>query len=84
MEYIASGNPIFCLGDPDGDAAFLLKDVNQSEVFARSDIESMTKFLNLVFENWMAGKNDGNQKADLRYSRYETARELSEIIKSMI
>jgi hypothetical protein len=84
MEYIASGNPILCLGNPDGDAAHLLKDVEFSEVFDRKNIDSIFTFLNLIFEIWLKNnKFEVSKKTYLQYSRYETTRKLVEILNKL-
>lgn len=85
MEYIVAGKPILCLGNPQGDAASLLKEFKFSGVFNREDIGLITKFLNLIFENWLnkitfASKDEKY----LLYSRFETTRQLVNLINKYI
>jgi len=84
MEYIASGNPILCLGNPNGDAASLLKDIKYSDVFDRKDIDSIILFLNIVFDNWLNNKVLVLKNTYSQYSRKETTKQLAEIINTLI
>lgn len=81
MEYIAANKPILCLGNPNGDAANLLKEFDNSIVIDRKDSAKIVEFLDKLFYNWTnkqvnTAKNDKYQK----YSRYETSRQLAELI----
>jgi glycosyltransferase involved in cell wall biosynthesis len=79
MEYIASGNPIVCLGSENGDAAKILRELGNGFVFDRNNIHSMSQFLikvltkQFIFER----KNVNN------YSRKSTTLELEKIIDSI-
>ena len=83
MEYIATGNPIICLGNPHGDAAELLKEFEFAEVFDRKDVDGIYEFLLYIFKNW---KNNVNFKSNniLKYTRKETTNQLSQLIKKLI
>ncbi|HEY4799751.1 MAG TPA: hypothetical protein VII99_11790, partial [Bacteroidia bacterium] len=84
MEYIASGNPVLCLGNPQGDAAHLLHNFNNAAVIARKDIDLICAFIEKQFEQW---KNGAPQKTDQtiqQYSRRVTAKQLAELIQSTI
>lgn len=85
MEYIASNRPIICLGNPNGDAANLLKEFKYSEVFDRKKPELIVAFLEEIFHNWMnqVALNDKGEKYRI-YSRYETTRQLAELIKQNV
>ncbi len=85
MEYIAAGKPILCLGNPKGDAANLLKDFTLSQVFERSDIDGIINFLQSVFENWLNNSKFAvNIEQIKQYSRFETTRQLSQILKKYL
>lgn len=45
FEYMATGRPILALGDPNGDAAKILKKANAGQVFAHLDGEGIRNFL---------------------------------------
>ncbi len=82
MEYIAANKPILCLGNPNGDAANLLKELENSKVFDRSDTALIVEYLDKLFYNW-TNKIGGVVKNNNyhQYSRYETTRQLADIIK---
>jgi len=80
MEYIATGNPILCLGNPDGDAAKLLRTLENSEVFDRSNIDGIHDFILNIFDKWKNNINLTN-KVTLDYTRYETTKQLSQLIR---
>ncbi|MBA3899865.1 MAG: glycosyltransferase [Bacteroidetes bacterium] len=83
MEYVATGNPVLALGDTEGDSAFVLREIEQAEVYSRKDMEGIYGFLKGVFEKWDNGKLEQKTPIGImKYSRKETTRELSEIIKS--
>lgn len=82
MEYIATGNPIICLGDEHGDAANLLTDIDNAKVFDRKNQDAMQEFLYEIYNLWKSGKNNNdNKKQIMQYSRKSTALRLAEVIK---
>jgi len=84
MEYIATGKPILCLGNPNGDAANLLKKFRYSAVFDRKDVELIIAFLETVFEKWLNKSTFASEGEDYRqYSRYETTRQLADLLKQI-
>lgn len=82
MEYIASGNPVICLGNPLGDAASLLSGFENASVFARNDPHGIADFIRKAGGNSEKGKGS-EKRQHLEFSRYETTRKLSELIKAM-
>lgn len=84
MEYLATGNPILCLGNPKGDAAKLLSEFQFSAVFGRADITGITDFLKNVFDNWSKAAIFVKEENKIKqYSRFETTRQLADIIKKL-
>ncbi len=85
MEYIASNKPIICLGNPNGDAANLLREFEYSEVFDRKSPERIADYLDKIFHNWINKIKfiDTNERYR-HYSRYETTRELADLITKHI
>lgn len=85
MEYVASGKPILCLGNPNGDAAFLLKDCQYSGVYSRTDIKGIILYLKTIFDNWINKTNFAFKSEKVsQYSRYETTRQLSNLLKEYL
>lgn len=81
MEYIAANKPILCLGNPNGDAANLLKDLENSRVFDRKDSLRIIEYLDKLFYNWINKKQEEVKSNNFKfYSRRETARQLADII----
>jgi glycosyltransferase involved in cell wall biosynthesis len=48
FEYIATGNPVICLGPPDGDAAETLTSSATGKTFNYNDISAITEFLGFL------------------------------------
>jgi glycosyltransferase involved in cell wall biosynthesis len=85
MEYIAAKKPILCLGNPNGDAANLLREFEYSAVFDRKDISLITEYLSKIFENWINKTNFAVKSGNVsQYSRYETTRQLSNLLKEYL
>lgn len=51
-EYLATGRPILGVGDPDGDAAALLRKTEGGRLFGRRDVEGLAQFLRAHYEDW--------------------------------
>ncbi len=83
-EYIATGNPILCLGNPEGDANVLFQSLNiPAQVFDRKNSKAISKYLLEVFHN----KFEQQQKYDLNIknglSKKEVSQQLFNIINSI-
>lgn len=83
MEYLATGNPVLCLGDTKSDAAMLMKDMEHARIFERSDVTGISEFIEKVYIYWLE-KKEFTVSSMQKYSRYETTRQLSELIKSLL
>ncbi len=85
MEYIAANKPILCLGNPNGDAANLLNEFDYCKVFDRIDSQLIIDYLNKIFNFWINKTTFINKNEKfLRFSRYETTRQLADLIKKHI
>ena len=85
MEYIATGKQVLCLGNPNGDAAYLLKESKYSAVFDRKDLNLIIDYLNSIFEIWMNKLNfAGDNNKHSQYSRYETTQQLANLISEYL
>jgi glycosyltransferase involved in cell wall biosynthesis len=83
MEYIATGNPVLCLGDESGDAAMLLNEFEDAKVFDRKNINGMHEFILNIFKRWKNGFEIKRKNSSEKYSRYKTAAELAEFLKTI-
>ena len=80
MEYLATGNPVLCLGEPDGDAAQLLSGFSDAKVFARSDISGMCSFIENIFRNHGKKQHLPDSEKVLQYSRENTTKQLRSLL----
>ncbi len=79
MEYLATSNPIIIIGNKNGDAAHLIKEINNAYVVEPNNMEELTKLI-------LSIKNDSPNKTDFNptiYSRKNTSNELSKLIFSI-
>jgi hypothetical protein len=79
MEYIATGNPILCIGNQKGESAIILKEIKNSRVFDKTQINQIAEFINYIYDYWVRNKpflNETNSQSIKSKSRYETSREL--------
>ncbi|UTW62361.1 glycosyltransferase [bacterium SCSIO 12741] len=86
MEYMASGNPVLCIGNPVGEAAIMLREVDNARLYAKDKVEEMASFIRQVYDRWSAG-NPMINNTDTDYikskSRYETSRQLADFLRDM-
>ena len=84
FEYLASGNPVFCLGPADADAANIIRNCEAGDGFARSDAEGMKNF---ILKHYQAFKNDQPFKPDStaiqQYSRKAQAGAFLQLLTSL-
>jgi glycosyltransferase involved in cell wall biosynthesis len=79
MEYIASNNPIIVIGDKDGDAANLLKEVPNGNVVPPNDVNTLIQTIKKIIQNQSI---DTIYKPE-KYSRKNTSKELAEWLKGI-
>ena len=83
VEYIATGNPILCLGDSDGDGQKLLNEFENAKVFDRNDLNGIIEFIKNRFIEWEAGNNGNGINLEGKYSRRNMTGKLSEILSKI-
>ena len=83
MEYIATGNPIICLGDEEGDASKLLNQFRNANVYDRLNVDAIHQHILKVYSLWKSGKENNEVVLNEKYSRYNTTKQLAEIINSL-
>ncbi len=81
FEYLATDNPILCIGNRIADAADIVDRLENSQSFEDTEITQITQFIEYNFKNGVTNHLT-SQKA-MKFSRYETAKTLSELIKNM-
>ncbi len=82
FEYLASENPILCIGDRKADAVKIVEQLGNSKSFLSNEITQIRDFLYLNYKNEGVGYDQGLNT--VKFSRYETTRELSELIKGLL
>jgi glycosyltransferase involved in cell wall biosynthesis len=80
MEYIASGNPIVLIGNKNGDAAQLLKEIENSFVVSPDEIKPLMDCILKLIKEYPY--NETIRLDNLRYSRTETTKELVKLLNS--
>jgi len=81
FEYLATENPILCIGDLKADAVKIVEQLGNSKSFQSGEIKKISDFIVSTYEN-PNGINEIELNSN-RFSRYETTRELSNLIKGM-
>ncbi len=83
MEYLATGNPILCLGDPSGDAASLLSVSDDAVVYDRNDVGKIYTFILMILRKWKESKSTSVKRDISLYSRRNTAKQLAQLINKL-
>ncbi len=81
FEYLATDNPILCIGDKIADATHIVDGLGNSKSFEDTEINQITQFIENNYHNKVT--NHISKLETLKFSRYETAKTLSELIKNM-
>jgi glycosyltransferase involved in cell wall biosynthesis len=84
MEYIATGNPILCLGEEVGDAASLLNQFNDSKVLFRNNVTGIYNHIQSIYNKWKVGELKSLPGGNEEYSRFNTTKQLSVLINELI
>jgi glycosyltransferase involved in cell wall biosynthesis len=83
-EYIASGNPILCLGNPEGDANQLFSELKvPAKVFYREDIDAIFNFILEIFVTKVRDKQVYPLNHHSGLSKLEVSKALLEIINKV-
>lgn len=81
FEYLASGNPILTIGPGEGDAGEILRETGVGEIFERSDLVGIEKYLLKKIDDWAKGTGSvvGNARS---YTREHLTRQLIQVLES--
>jgi len=69
FEYLAIGNPVLCIGPPDGDAAAIIREANAGPIVGFQDEEGFRKAVLSLYENWKSGYSANGKGDHEKYSR---------------
>jgi len=80
FEYLATGLPIFGTGPEDGDASAILKETGAGVMLEDVHREKIKATLLTFYEKWRTEGVSHNPHADVKYSRREITRRLTELL----
>jgi len=80
MEYLAAGVPVLGIGDPESDAANLVKQQSISAFLDPNDISGVSNFLIKSFEKWKSNETLVNDFDPEPYSRFAVSKQLVDIL----
>jgi glycosyltransferase involved in cell wall biosynthesis len=79
FEYLATENPILCIGDINADAATIVNQLNQSSAFSKEENTEITRFINNRFN---LTPNEKNTHFEIKkFGRKENTRKLAQLIQ---
>lgn len=85
MEYLATGNPILCIGDTESDAASLLEQSGNSATFLADEHPAISAFLQDQYNKWAQGQGLKSDSLDIeQYSRKRTAGQLAKLLRGIV
>jgi hypothetical protein len=79
MEYVATGNPILCIGNKNGESALILENIKNAYVLQKDEIMGIADAIEATYLAWKNGEGIQNNVTDeiiRQKSRYETTRQL--------
>lgn len=82
FEYLATENPILCIGDQKADAVRIVEQLNNSSSFQSDEVKKISDFILLNYEN--PNPSFDKRLSATKFSRYETARELTKLINELV
>jgi glycosyltransferase involved in cell wall biosynthesis len=80
FEYLATGLPIIGTGPEHGDSAAVLNETGAGIMFEGSDAEKIKATILNLYQQWKNGAGQFNSKADVKYSRREITKRLTELL----
>lgn len=69
FEYLAIGNPVLCIGPPDGDAAAIITSSEAGPVVDFDDLKGFKNAITQLYENWKSGRSQVSSGGHEKYSR---------------
>jgi glycosyltransferase involved in cell wall biosynthesis len=80
FEYLATGLPVFGTGPENGDAAAVLKETGAGVMLEEIHREKIKATLLAFYQEWKKGGVNFKSTADIKYSRREITRRLTELL----
>ena len=84
-EYLASSRPIIGLGDPQGEAAAILRESQSGAMFDYTDVDGLRDEIDRHYHAWRSGSplNGASQSAAAPFSRREQSGQLAVVLDSL-
>ena len=83
FEYLAVGNPILCIGPPDGDSAAIVREAQAGPVVDFRDLEGFKDAIRHLYQDWKSG-NAGNRPSNHeKYSRKALCGDIARILNTI-
>ncbi|MCD6557322.1 MAG: glycosyltransferase family 4 protein [Bacteroidales bacterium] len=82
-EYMASGIPILSFGNVNGESAWMLNQLKHTKTVAKNEVSEATEFIHKIYDSSVKGElllNDTDSELIKKMNRYETARQLADLI----
>ncbi|PSQ95848.1 MAG: group 1 glycosyl transferase [Bacteroidetes bacterium SW_9_63_38] len=85
-EYLAAGRPILGVGNPDGDAAELLRETEGGRLFGWQDVDGCLAFVRQHHESWTDGEalSGASAKQVRLYRRRSQTEDLTSILETVV
>jgi glycosyltransferase involved in cell wall biosynthesis len=83
-EYLATGNPVLCLGPQQGDAASILRECGAGKCFEREDFAEIKNFIIQQYLSFREGSQKPNQHPAIgQFDRKRQAEELLQFLREI-
>ena len=83
FEYLAIGNPVLCIGPPDGDAAMIIREANAGPVVDFHDLDGFRAAVKTLYAAWKSGSRKLGSGKHSAYSRKELCGKIAGILDSI-
>ena len=80
FEYLATGLPVIGTGPENGDSAAVLREMGAGVMLNENNREKLKATVLTFYKEWKSGVINSNPKADLKYSRKEITKRLTELL----
>jgi glycosyltransferase involved in cell wall biosynthesis len=81
FEYLATQNPIICIGPKHGNAAAIIEKCNAGLTFEKEETEAIAAYLKMILEQLKAGHSIKiNNQLNKQYSRRNLSKSMAELI----
>lgn len=83
FEYLAIGNPVLCIGPPDGDAAVIIQEAEAGPVVDFQDLPGFREAVVSLYKGWKEGSTAEKGGNHDKYSRRFLCGKIAELLNSI-